>query len=187
MKNILFLLLLLLFFNSCYTENVIETLDVVKPEYYTQINIWYENPDRIFSTNYHKGHMIPAGTNVIIVDYLNNKNTCIVFQEVKSKDKKYTLYYVPNHSSITPHHVFARYIGKENYLVENNFSSIELENIKKGTLVEGMSKKAVITAYGYPPSHFTRNLDYTKWKYWESKFDNTILYFENDKLIKINK
>ncbi len=35
-------------------------------QYYTKINIWYEKPSKIMSTNYHKGAMIPVGTEVEI-------------------------------------------------------------------------------------------------------------------------
>ena len=35
---------------------------------YTAYNIWYEHPTKIYSTNYQRGAMIPAGTAVTIVD-----------------------------------------------------------------------------------------------------------------------
>jgi hypothetical protein len=35
--------------------------------YFTQTNIWYENPKRIYSTNYHVGAILPFGTQVQVV------------------------------------------------------------------------------------------------------------------------
>ena len=34
---------------------------------FTQTNIWYEDPQKIYSTNYHVGTIIPVGTKVQIV------------------------------------------------------------------------------------------------------------------------
>jgi hypothetical protein len=34
--------------------------------FFTLANIWYEHPDKIFSTNYNKGTVIPAGAKVTV-------------------------------------------------------------------------------------------------------------------------
>jgi len=48
----------------------------------------------------------------------------------------------------------------------SKFNGEEKENIKKGTIAEGMSKEAVLMAYGYPPSHRTAALASDEWAYW---------------------
>jgi len=46
----------------------------------------------------------------------------------------------------------------------------EIEAIKTGSLCVGMSKAAVVVAYGYPPEHVTPSLDNDVWTYWMDRF-----------------
>src|SRR5664279_4866088 len=52
------------------TATVLEDGKNVSPVgkvYYTRTNIWFETPENIRSTNYHKGEMVPAGSQVEIL------------------------------------------------------------------------------------------------------------------------
>lgn len=61
----------------------------------------------------------------------------------------------------------------------------ELQAIKEGKLVVGMSKAAVIMAYGYPPEHRTPSLESNTWIYWIDRFRNkAILFDENNRTCK---
>ena len=45
------------------------------------------------------------------------------------------------------------------------FSKKERNAVKRGFLVGGMSKEAVLMAYGYPPEHRTPSLDSNDWTF----------------------
>lgn len=63
----------------------------------------------------------------------------------------------------------------------------ERKNIKNGTIAVGMSKDAVVMAYGYPPSHKTPTLDSNMWTYWRDRFRRVFVYFENGKVVNIKQ
>ena len=54
---------------------------------YTAYNIWFEKPERIWSINYKKGAIIPAGTQVRDVEIIttNRRHKAIIFTTVKEK------------------------------------------------------------------------------------------------------
>ncbi|MBU1183380.1 MAG: hypothetical protein KKF00_14705, partial [Proteobacteria bacterium] len=61
------------------------------------------------------------------------------------------------------------------------------ENIKKGIITLGMSKKAVLMAYGYPPTHKTPLLTSDIWHYWYARLHKVNVYFKDDKVFKIER
>ena len=56
----------------------------------------------------------------------------------------------------------------------------EIAAIQNGVLIEGMSKKAVIMSYGYPPEHRTPSLDNNDWTYWMNKRESKKICFGED-------
>ena len=146
--------------------------------YYTKANIWYENPLRIFSTNYHVGEMLPVGTKVSILK-INKK--MIMFKD--DDGTKYVIYYMQKYNGSDMNRYLDFYFSETNVLESeeyNAFSEGEKANIKHGILTEGMSKDAVLMAYGIPPSHRTSSTDAPVWTYWVNRFDTTILNFGED-------
>jgi len=133
--------------------------------YFTRVNIWYENPGRILSTNYHRGGRIPAGTEVKILNYGNGK---ITFFDAGTGVM--TLWHARRHSRISLEALFERHFSEENVTAEggtfNKLTEDEKRNVLAGTVANGMSKEAVLMAYGYPPSHRTPSLDVDSWLYW---------------------
>ena len=65
-------------------------------------------------------------------------------------------------------------------------SEIEIDAIKKGILVNGMSKRAVFTCYGPPPEHHTRSLDAKTWYYWKNRRDRFAVTFDEDQKLVLN-
>ena len=55
----------------------------------------------------------------------------------------------------------------------------EINAIRKGVLVEGMSKKAVLISYGPPPEHRTPNLANYQWVYWTSTVAQKTICFDD--------
>jgi hypothetical protein len=147
--------------------------------YYTKLNMWYEHPEKIFSTNYHVGEMLPVGTEVEIVKRGRKK---ILFRDTKS-GSKYRLIHIKDYTNISSDALFERYFSKTSVLesdVYKAFSELEKDAIKRGELNEGMTKDAVMMAYGYPPTHRTPSLSDSHWTYWVNRWKNFMIRFEGD-------
>lgn len=153
--------------------------------YYTNFNIWYEKPMKILSTNYHKGAMLPIGTEVEI---LKNKKDEIEFRD-KQTGTKFRIVLAEKYTPLSGEEFLNRYFSQENILKSakyRGFSEMEKENIQSGTLREGMSRDAVIAAYGYPPTHRTPSLKDAVWTYWRSRYVDFMIQFRDGKLVMIN-
>jgi hypothetical protein len=71
-------------------------------------------------------------------------------------------------STISTEELFNRYFSAEEIQVgggEYQVTEAERKNVKTGTIGLGMSKKAVLMAYGYPPTHKTPVLTSDIWYY----------------------
>ena len=154
-------------------------------EYYTTANIWYERPDKILSTNFHKGAIIPIGTKVII-DYY--RGTKIKFTEVGT-EATYTYLHAKKHSNLDLRQLFDRYFSKEDPMRPGGpfekLSSLEKKNVKDGTLDVGMSKDAALMAYGYPPTHQTSSISNNVWTYWKARAGRFLVTFRDGKISNI--
>jgi hypothetical protein len=154
--------------------------------FYTTANIWYEHPDKIFSTNYHTGAIIPIGTKVTIKEVRDKE-----IQFISEKEQTFKIIFLKKHSKpgMTVWDYFEQYFSEENPLREggafHKFSEDEKRNIKVGEIAMSMSRAAVLMAYGYPPSHRTPSLKSDVWIYWTSRFEQTTVHFKDDKVTKI--
>ena len=150
--------------------------------FYTQINIWCEYPKEILSTNFHKGDMIPVGTKVKIKLYGATKIKFVV----EETGVTYVLKHAVKHSWISRRELFDRYFAKENPMDPGGpfekFTEEEKKNVLEGKIDVGMTKNAVIMAYGYPPTHRTRSLSDNPWTYWASRAGRFLVFFEDGKI-----
>ena len=149
--------------------------------YYTKMNIWYEKAEKILSTNYHKGNMISVGSEVRVM-----KSNAKKIEFVDDKGTKFRIKLVKDYTNLEEQPFFDRYFSKENILNGDqyrSFSSMEKENITAGTLREGMSKDAVLVAYGYPPTHRTPSTEQDSWVYWKSRMGSFTVMFKDGKLV----
>ena len=149
--------------------------------YYTRANIWYDVPEKIYSTNYHVGAILPIGSLVKVAkvgkDYI---------QLSDEKGITYKIFYIAKHSTGTIDTFLESSFSAENILAGEAYkklSDMEKENIVKGTIAEGMSKPAVLMAYGYPPSHRTQSTDLNAWTYWQNRFKTIAVNFSPDGLV----
>lgn len=156
--------------------------------YYTKVNIWYEEPGKILSTNYHRGAIIPFGSKVNIISQTKDK---INFTIENQAGITFTIVNVTRHSQMSITELFKQYFTQNNPKTENtkfnNFSAKEKENIENGTLSEGISKEAVIAAYGYPPQHKTPALTSDLWTYWDGRFVRKVVTFKNNTVTKLEE
>jgi len=59
-------------------------------------------------------------------------------------------------------------------------STKEIDAIKQGKVVVGMSKKAVLVSYGRPAEHRTPDLKSDRWRYWMNKRKQKEICFDNN-------
>jgi hypothetical protein len=108
---------------------------------------------------------------------------------VQFSDEKgivYKIIYMAKHSTGTMTSFLESTFSAENILAGETYkklSDMEKENISKGIIAEGMSKAAVLMAYGYPPSHRTQSTELNTWTYWENRFKTTLVTFSPDGLV----
>jgi hypothetical protein len=153
--------------------------------YYTKVNIWYERSNNILSTNYHRGNILPIGTKVKIHSIKDRK---IQFTP-EGSGQVFTLINHKKTSTLTTDQLFNRYFSLKEIQLSagdyNQATQADIENIKKGIITIGMSKKAVIMAYGYPPTHKTPLLSSDAWRYWYARVHKVNVFFKNDRVYKI--
>ncbi len=159
-----------------------------KNEFYTAANIWYKHPREIRSVNHHRGAILPVGTKVTIEDV---SRRAIAFLD--QKGTKYRLVLVRKYTGpgFTVQDLFRQYFTETDPLGKDGaFSRLteqEKNAVRTGRIAQGMSKEAVLMAYGYPPSHMTPSTDGDVWKYWTHKFRAYLVFFSNSKVVEIRE
>jgi hypothetical protein len=145
---------------------------------YTACNLWYEKPDRMYSTGYQRGAMLPAGSEVSDVKRSARK------LEFTSGGTKYTMEFVAKHNpGITADQWIDRVLTARNFAaLTSGMTAAEVKAIKEGKVQVGMSKKAVLVSVGYPPETGTPSTDSDTWKYWRNRFGNYLVQFSNGKV-----
>jgi len=175
------LVLMMAFLMSCVTTSK-STNKKVEKDLYTRVNISYEarKAKKVYSTNYHVGEILPAGTKV----HITKLTSKVVFFTVVDTKKEFRLYYLPKFTVVSMDKYVNQMFSDTNEIPKKGFSKKELAAIKAGKIEIGMSKDAVLVSYGYPPAHKTPSLTDNSWRYWINRFRTRIVEFENDKVIK---
>ncbi len=75
---------------------------------------------------------------------------------------------------------YLAHITSSSPLSLDGFSEIDRKGIKDGIASQGMTKKGVMIALGYPATHKTPSLDSSSWIYWTNRFKTLVVQF-NDK------
>ncbi len=152
-----------------------------KKKLYTACNIWVHTNMKCI--NYKMGEYILAGTEVTAVGTKYDKKFYeyyIYFKKAGNR-KKYKMVFNPMwHPGKTTKDV-KKYMFTEkpfDELVEG-MTEKEIEAIKQGKIVAGMSKKAVLVSYGRPPEHRTPDLKSDNWRYWMNKRKRKEICFHN--------
>jgi hypothetical protein len=151
----------------------------VGDHYYTQVVIQYEKGAHV-TTNYRRGSKIPINSEVILSEITNK----IIKVKLVSDQKELIIKNVIKHTNDDTIQAFEKLFNK-NKVNLDQFTALEREHIKSGTVAVGMRKKAVIAAIGFPPQIATMNLDANQWTYWSSKFNKFTVDFKNDKVSKV--
>lgn len=179
-------LFLPVFFSGCARVVIVqEALQLPEgAKTYTNYNIWYEDPDNISSLNYQKGRLLPFGTEVEIVEANGRSFT---FRE-KSNGQKFRISYDESWMMIPIEDYLKRLLTTKTpeELVAGIKPSV-LEKISKGLVDEGMTRKEVLLAYGYPVVHRTPSLKDDTWIYWKEPLVTTRVVYKGDIVIAILK
>jgi len=153
---------------------------------YLQSNVWFENPMKISSVNYHRGTILSAGSKVKVLDISMGG---IKFMTVKNGLEYRILFSVKHFPGMHTEELAELYFGAENPLegsAYSGFSAAEKKAIDEGRIIKGMSKKAVLMSYGQPPRHRTRSTDLNTWSYWNNRlFRMEVRFGKDDRVAQI--
>jgi uncharacterized protein len=180
----LLLLFAVLTLTACVTKIPSESLPQnirIGGIYYTQFALQYEK-ERYRTTNYRRGFLLPINTEVKLIDIDSRK----IKVQIPSIGKELLIENVEKHTNENTIQAFDKLFAPVKVNL-SRFNALEQEQIKTGTVVPGMRKRAVIAAIGYPPAVGTQSLDKDQWKYWNSRFNTFIVHFENGRVSEIQE
>jgi hypothetical protein len=149
---------------------------------YTTYNIWYEIPWNISSINYHRGKIIPFGSEVKIIS-MTPRN--IKFQVLQT-GRQYTIVYYEKWG-MQPIEDFIKQLVTEKTRSEQTkgIAAEVKQAILRGDVQKGMTRKEVTMAYGAPSPHRTPLLEGSTWIYWKNRYTTQRIIFKNNKVIDI--
>ena len=147
---------------------------------YTAYNIWFEQPTKVYSTNYEKGNLFPAGSEVTEVNRSSRK---VEFTDPKLS-MKFSVEFVPKHHPVVTAEQWAdRFLTTRDFAaLTRGMTAAEIKAIKAGQVQVGMSKKAVLVSVGYPPEIATATTDLDAWKYWRHRFGTFTVRFSGGRV-----
>jgi hypothetical protein len=149
---------------------------------YTAYNIWFEQPTKVYSTNYQKGSILPAGSEVKDISRSSKK---VEFTDPKLGMKFSVEFAGKHHPGLTGEQWADRFLTTRNFAaLTSGLSAAEIKAIRAGQVQAGMSKKAVLLAAGYPPEVATASTKLDTWKYWRHRFGSYLVQFGNGKVTK---
>ncbi|MFA5903690.1 MAG: hypothetical protein WC836_07110 [Desulfobacula sp.] len=65
----------------------------------------------------------------------------------------------------------------------DGLSELDLKGIKNGSALNGMTRKGVMIAMGYPAAHRTPSLDAGEWIYWTNRFGTIAVVFDENGIV----
>jgi hypothetical protein len=155
---------------------------------YTTQNLWFEQANSLWCINYKTGTIIPAGTAVKDVAVVKaetgamagGQRVAIGFTTVEG-GQRYLVNFAPKFHPGKAIEDYQTLLFSSRTLTEltAGMSEQEVEAIRAGKVVEGMSKQAVLVSYGIPPEHKTTSPDANRWMYWTTRFVSKEICFDN--------
>ena len=178
MRTIITIATLFVMFASVGLANSEEAKE---PTLYTAYNIW--KASKMKCINFKQGtDIIPAGTEVNDVRLWDqSRDSPLYFTTVKD-GRKYTIGFTNRwHPKKSMEDYRDMMFTTKNFeALTEGLSEMEIDAIKKGVLVNGMSKRAVLICYGPPPEHYTPNQNASTWYYWANRKDKLEIKFDQD-------
>lgn len=164
-------------FSSCKTAKFNFPPPEEGKKLYISQNFWYEKPEKVYAMNYKRGNILPAGTEVASIQYTSEEIRFFV----PSLALNFRIIYRSKFQGGMAVGKFVERLFTTQNLDEltKDFTAKEKDFVKDGMLRTGISKKAVLVGYGYPPAHQTPSLDSTRWLYWVNRFAKQELVFDS--------
>ena len=168
---------------------------------YTCCNIHYEK-DTISDVNYLVGTMIPYGTRVQILEVRKNS---VKFQATGQPPLTLVLKYGKNLSmdqyldriflAADPHAKLRADVPPARLKKVPDRTKRPVDQvpdktkklIDEGTVDVGMTRDQVLMSLGYPPAHRTPSLDAPAWTYWQNRWVTMQVYFDGDKVSRVQR
>ncbi len=145
---------------------------------YTQRNLWFYEGEHV-TTNYQAGTKLDVNSRVTIT---GSSGKTI---EIETADgDQYTIVNVAEYTNQDIAGIYDRYFANGKVDL-SRFSGQERRAIDNGRIEEGMSKKALLVARGYPPAHETPSIDSDSWRYWKKRHDTMIVEFDDGQVSRI--
>ncbi len=166
-----------------------EILNSDKPVYLAH-NLWFEDPMKIEMINFKLLPMsLRAGTPIQDVSTIYYNSSPRVRFSVVGDPQVYYLYINPRYQknsfkNLTVKGLIARTFTTIPYReFTSGLKSEEMMNIEQGTIQKGMSKRAVLMSWGYPPLHYTKSCNENRWIYWKKRNKRDYVVFdEHDRI-----
>ena len=146
---------------------------------FTSYNLWYENATKMFSINYKKGAIIPAGT--LMADaVLHTGRRARLDLTWGETGARFAIHFQPKfHPGITAELFTGRLLVRQSLEeLTGGMSDHEKSCIVRAVVEPEMSRKAVLVSFGYPPEHFTPSMQADKWFYWMNRYVKKELRFD---------
>lgn len=145
-------------------------------------NLHYERTT-IADVNFQRGTLIPVGTPVRITRVTGKG---VVFE-------------APGHPPIT---LLLRY-GRRNLDLDRYLERVFVTEdprarlarmprdvrtaVEQSRVVPGMTKEQVLLSLGYPPAHRTPTLDAPEWHYWQNRWEEFVVRFDEDRVASVGR
>jgi len=154
---------------------------------YTAYNIWIVPSHNMKCINYKYGrNILPAGTPVqkVHIGEDDRPPQEYIGFETAGDNRKFKIYYQQSWHPGKKIDDFKNIMFTPQTFQEmtEGLSQREIEAIQAGHVVEGMTRKAVLIAYGYPPEHKTPTLDQNVWMYWSNKLTSFNVCFDDKQI-----
>ena len=150
---------------------------LVNAKVYTQVAMW-DYKSTVIGTNYSITSLIPINSEVSISKVTSK---AIIFTY---KDKEIVFKNIPKYTGVDINGLLTRSFANKKVDL-STFDEKTQKNIIAGSVVTGMSKKAVILARGYAPVHETASFESNTWKYWKTRWNTILVEFKDNKVSKI--
>lgn len=176
------------FLFSCATkiQNDPAIYEMLEKDYYTTCNL-HANPKTgdVYSINYQfPDALIPWGTKVKLLDVTRGRATLEI-----APGKTFNYYF--DHRTVAAE---KRSTNLKSFLSQDiqklreevdRMSEIDKKGIKRGVILKGMSKKAVILAAGLPPGFANPDpMKSSVWNYWDNSSSQFLVYFDDKGKVK---
>lgn len=178
-------ILMVVFLAACAKKE----MPVEKVKLYTSYTIWlHKNLSNNISINYKNGEdRLPCGTEVKDVQIVRNGSDNVIYAFPRiyftvAGDGRvlYINYNQRWHPGKTIDDFKNTMISTKPFeVLTEGMTQAEVEAIRKGVVVDGMSKAAVACSYGPPPEHATPSMNDKGWIYWMTKFKKKKVCFNS--------